>query len=97
MKSLTGVCGVITAMALVCLAAGKGSDEPKKELAKLQGTWIVVAAEENAKEIPNEVLNQVKRQLTFKDDRFTMTVQGIQGTSMKVRCDPGQTHQNQPG
>jgi uncharacterized protein (TIGR03067 family) len=45
MKSMIGVCGVVTALTFVCLAAGQDTDEARKELAKLQGTWRVVSSQ----------------------------------------------------
>jgi uncharacterized protein (TIGR03067 family) len=45
MTPLPGACGILGALTLVCLAAGQDTDEAKKELGKMQGTWQVVSSQ----------------------------------------------------
>ena len=42
MKLLTSL-GVVAALTIVCMVAGQESDEAKKDLDKMQGTWRVVS------------------------------------------------------
>jgi uncharacterized protein (TIGR03067 family) len=55
----------------LCLVA---ADDPK-ELAKLQGTWVVVAAERNGKKSPEEELKEVKPTLIIKGTKLTSSFQ----------------------
>ena len=60
-----------------CVAAAdspRNDEAAKKDLAKLQGTWIVVALENNGKAMPATALKEAR--FVVKDDRYTM--QGIE-------------------
>jgi RNA polymerase sigma factor (sigma-70 family) len=49
----------------------------QNELQKLQGTWLLVSAEENGSSVPQEKIKKMELTLTIKNDRFTLkTVDG---------------------
>jgi uncharacterized protein (TIGR03067 family) len=62
------------------------ADDPKAEQAKLQGTWLVVAAERNGKKSPAEELKQVKPTLTIKGDKLSTS---FQNNGKEVTDDTG--------
>jgi len=64
---------------LALLAAGPAADAPKKELAKLQGEWVIAALEVNGADVPPEKLAGTV--LTVKDDLYTVAFKDT-----TVRC-----------
>src|SRR4051812_24356391 len=66
MKSMIGLCGVVTVLALLGSAVGQDTDEAKKELDRMQGTWRVVSSQVgDEKASADEV---AKRSVTVKGD-----------------------------
>lgn len=62
----------VLALTAVMLA---GADNPKadvgkKELQKLQGTWVAVSREENGQRVPPEELKHIT--VSFRGDKFTV-------------------------
>ena len=62
--------------------ADPSKDKPGEEnavqndLEKLQGTWLLVSAEENRRTVPEEKVKKMNLTLTIKDDRFTLKAAG---------------------
>jgi uncharacterized protein (TIGR03067 family) len=78
---------------LIILAAGLAvaADTPKgaaKELAKLQGTWNVVAVEVDGQRLPAETTKGWK--LVIKDNKYTFEA-GKASTEGTYRLDPAKT------
>ena len=53
------------------IGADKVDDAAKKEMTKLEGTWIATLGEEEGNKAPEEELKKMK--LVFKGDKFTAT------------------------
>jgi uncharacterized protein (TIGR03067 family) len=66
--------------------APKKEDLIKKELAKFQGTWIVVSVEDKDGKRTAEDLGVIK--LTIKDNKFTLTVDGKVEAAGTFKIDP---------
>jgi uncharacterized protein (TIGR03067 family) len=76
----------------VLIAADAPRDaSPKKELKKLQGTWILVSAERDGKKLAEDVVKKTK--ITFKSDTFVFPDASGIGTSQKgiIKVDPSKT------
>jgi uncharacterized protein (TIGR03067 family) len=54
MKQLLGI--VIVAGAVLAVAA----DDPKDEMKKMEGTWLVVSAENDGEKLPDDVIKMMK-------------------------------------
>lgn len=64
-------------------------DPAKRDLEKLQGTWVLVGAEEKGRVIPEEAARREGESVLIKGDRLTMTRKGrTRGTGI-IRLDPG--------
>lgn len=66
---------LLIVMAGLLVAADAKDDEIKKEMAKLEGSWKVVALEKSGKPAPDEVLKEAPR-ITFKGDRINLKFSG---------------------
>jgi uncharacterized protein (TIGR03067 family) len=64
---------------------------PKKDLDKLQGTWLVVAAEEEGHEIHQEDLKKAKETFVVKGGKMTYCRDGKVQFTMKITLAPGKT------
>lgn len=73
------------------IAADAKDDAAKKDLDKLQGTWILVSAERDGKKLPQEEVKKTK--ITFKDDTFVFPDASGIGTSQRgiIKVDPSKT------
>jgi uncharacterized protein (TIGR03067 family) len=65
--------------------------DAKKELDKLQGTWLVVGAEEEGKEIHEEDLKEAKETFVVKGGKMTYCRDGKVQVTMKISLAPGET------
>ena len=72
------------------------ADDPKdaaakKDLAKLQGTWVLVSAERDGKKLPKDEVKKTK--IRFKGDTFVFPDASGIGTSQKgiIKVDPSKT------
>ncbi len=72
-------------------AADVREDFAKKDLEKLQGTWILVWAERDGKKLPEEEVK--KTRITFKNDTFVFPDASGIGTSQKgiIKIYPSKT------
>jgi uncharacterized protein (TIGR03067 family) len=52
------------------LVAADAKDDAKKEMEKLQGTWVMVSSERNGEALPDNQIKAFKR--TIKGDEFTV-------------------------
>jgi uncharacterized protein (TIGR03067 family) len=66
MNVLTCLCTTVSALAIVCVAAGQITDEAKKELARLQGSWRVVSSQVGDERADAEEV--ARRKVTVKDN-----------------------------
>lgn len=73
------------------VAAHSKDDGAKKDLEKLQGTWILVSAERDGKKLAEEEVKKTK--IAFKDDTFVFPDASGIGTSQKgiIKVDPSKT------
>lgn len=78
---------ILTVGLLVAAESPKG-DAAKKDLAKLQGTWILLSAERDGKKLPEAEVKKTK--ITFKDDAFDFPDASGIGTSKTgtIKVDP---------
>jgi RNA polymerase sigma factor (sigma-70 family) len=67
------------------------TEEAKKELDKLQGTWRVVGAEEEGNPIHQEDLKEAKETFVVKGGKMTYCRDGKVHVTMKITLDPGET------
>jgi uncharacterized protein (TIGR03067 family) len=56
----------------MCLIPVIGDDEEKKDLKKLEGTWLPTSAELAGEKFPDKLLKTIK--LVLKDDKYTTNV-----------------------
>jgi len=81
MRALTAI-GV-----LVLLGAEPPADAAKKDLAALEGEWIMVSGERDGRAVPGEYLKSGKR--AFKNGEVTVTFGDMLLMKAKVTVDPG--------
>jgi uncharacterized protein (TIGR03067 family) len=67
------------------LAAGGNPGGAKKDLDKLQGTWVMAAMEVDGKQVPPEKLEGTK--LVVKGDKYTVMVKGTSYETI-ITLDP---------
>jgi uncharacterized protein (TIGR03067 family) len=78
--------------ALLFLAAGLVAAQDKKgDLAKMEGTWEVVAAEAQGNKAPAEQLKQAKLRLTIKGDQFTYKSNDMTFAEGSIKLDEAKT------
>jgi RNA polymerase sigma factor (sigma-70 family) len=65
--------------------------DARKELDKLQGTWLVVRAEEEGNEIHEEDLKKAKETFAVKGGKMTYCRDGKVQVTMRIVLDPGET------
>ena len=68
---------------------GPATADAKKELDKLQGTWLVAGAEEGGKEIHEEDLKEAKETFVVKGGKMTYCRDGKVQVTMKITLAPG--------
>ena len=78
---------IIVAVAVVVLAgAEKPDDAVKKELAELDGTWVLVSGEREGMPLTDNVIKDSKR--VCKNGETTVTIQGMLFMKAKFTVDP---------
>lgn len=70
------------------LADGPDADAVKKELAKFQGTWRVVAVEENGAALPDDKLREANGTVTIEGDKHTLKYNGQLVGTVTITIDP---------
>ena len=63
---------IVLTVGLLIGAAAPKDDDAKKELKKLEGTWVMVSGEEKGKKLPDDTVKNAK--LTMKGDKHTVQV-----------------------
>ncbi len=64
-------------------------DEVATDLAKLQGTWLLVSAEESGQDQTDDMTKKLS--IVVKDNVFSFIYEGVPTTiNMKVKLDPAQ-------
>ena len=76
--------GAFVVVAAVACAAD--SESVKKDMAKLQGQWVLVSGSANGQPIPEEIRDQLKR--VYKGDELTVTMGDEIFFKAKVTIDP---------
>jgi RNA polymerase sigma factor (sigma-70 family) len=66
----------------------KSKPDTRKDLDRLQGTWLVVGAEEGGKEIPAEDLKEAKETFVVKGRKMTYCRDGKVLFTMRISLDP---------
>jgi uncharacterized protein (TIGR03067 family) len=77
---------IVTAGLLIGADAPKKEDLVKKELARFQGTWVVVSVEDKDGKRTSDDFGVIK--LIIKDNKFTMTVDGKTEAAGTFKIDP---------
>ena len=78
---------VLVLLVVLPIAADKPKDAAKKDLERLQGTWVMAELEVEGKVVPEEKLKGTT--LTIKGDKYIVTVKGrVHETTFKL--DAGQ-------
>lgn len=75
---------LVLAVAL-CVAADKPKADPKKELEKLQGTWVMTGLEVNGEEVPEKKLKGTT--LVIKGDKYIVQVKDAKHETT-IKIDP---------
>jgi uncharacterized protein (TIGR03067 family) len=74
---------IIVLATALCVAADKPKADAKKELDRLQGTWVMAALEVNGEEVPQKKLEGTT--LVIKGDRYIVKVKdSIHETTIKL-------------
>ncbi len=60
----------------------------KKDLAKLQGTWRVVAVEENGEQVPEDKIRESNVTVTIEGDKHTLRLPGKTLGPVTITLDP---------
>jgi RNA polymerase sigma factor (sigma-70 family) len=86
--------GVLTCQALAREQAGekneraaKDAEKPKADKDGLQGTWVPMSAEQDGKQVPEEVLKDKNFEMVFTADKVNLPVKGEQVASYKINPD----------
>ncbi len=73
--------------AVTILSAGAGDDEAvKKDMAQLQGEWLMVSGSADGQAMPDDMRKQMKR--VCKGDETTTTMAGRTFIKAKITIDP---------
>jgi uncharacterized protein (TIGR03067 family) len=80
---------MVAAVGVLCVGSALAQDDVKKELAKMEGTWGIVSAEENKVDLPAVLKDNLKivikgNVLTFKGDENTAKKAG----KITMKIDP---------
>jgi uncharacterized protein (TIGR03067 family) len=67
------LCVVLIAAASVLLAADDPKDAAKKEMKKLQGTWVLIASEREGEKVPKDAIKEEKITLTIAGDKLSFS------------------------
>jgi uncharacterized protein (TIGR03067 family) len=69
----------------------RSDDAAKKELATLQGTWVLISAEQDGKKLPEDAVKKTK--ITFKNDTYVFPDASGIATSQEgiIKVDPSKT------
>src|SRR5438874_1081106 len=63
-------CGIITLVVVLLLTAGAQDDTANKDLAKFQGDWSLISAQNDGKAMPEEEVKEHK--LTIQGNKFVL-------------------------
>jgi uncharacterized protein (TIGR03067 family) len=79
---------VAAACGLLLAVDSRTDNQAKGDQDKIQGTWVLVSAERNGKELPAEVVSQIR--LVFAGDKLT-TQHKERKTEAHFKLDPART------
>jgi uncharacterized protein (TIGR03067 family) len=71
----------------VFLVGADATDEPKKDVDKLQGEWVMASLEVNGQPVPEERIQGTT--LTIKGDKYTVSVKETKH-EVTIKLDPSQ-------
>ncbi len=90
MKTLTNTFLIGFAVVLACTATrAEDMESAKKDLAAIQGEWVMVSGSADGQPLPDEMRKQMKR--VCKGDETTTTMGGQMYFKAKVTLDPSRT------
>jgi uncharacterized protein (TIGR03067 family) len=69
------------------VSAAEPADEPKKDLDKLQGEWVMAALEVDGKAVPDEKIRGTT--LTIRGDKYIVSVKDTKH-EVTIKLDPSQ-------
>jgi uncharacterized protein (TIGR03067 family) len=78
-------------LAVPGLVAATPMNAVKTEKEKLQGSWIVVSAEEDGEKVPEKDLKRMKLTWTFKGDKLVSSEVGQEPDEFTYAVDPSKT------
>jgi uncharacterized protein (TIGR03067 family) len=82
---------LLAAIALLAAGYAPQSDDVKKELARLEGTWHLVGREVDGKKATPEEVKKVDATLIIKGDKLTYQSQGAEIWQAAIKIDPTKT------
>jgi uncharacterized protein (TIGR03067 family) len=80
------VIGYILIAATICIADAKPSEDAKKDLAQLQGTWHMVSGQRGGQPFPEEFVKSGQR--VCKESEVTVTFGGQLLMKATIKLDP---------
>ena len=82
------VLGTLLAGLVLVATVRAGEDAAKKELKKLNGTWIAIALERDGENLGEKQVKELKLQLTLKDGDYTVKIDGKVIDTGTAKVDP---------
>src|SRR5436309_2876477 len=86
MKSMRTILVIGTAAVALAAAWAEENEAVKKDLAQLQGEWVMVSGSADGQPMPEDMLKQMKR--VCKGDEITVTMGGQLYLKAKINLDP---------
>jgi uncharacterized protein (TIGR03067 family) len=83
--------GLLSVTATVTLLAGVawgGGEDAKKDLAKMQGKWVVVKHQAGGKDTPDEQTKMLNIRLNIKDDKYVIYLGEGEAGKGWIKLDP---------
>lgn len=77
---------ITTSLLILALAQNSNEEKAKKDLQRMQGTWIMHALEINGKEVPAKQFEDT--QLTIKADEYNTKVKDRTPPGFRLKLDP---------
>ena len=82
------VFGTLLAGLVLVATVRAGEDAAKKELKKLNGTWIAIALEKDGEKLGENQVKELKLALTLKDGDYTVKIDGKVTDTGTAKVDP---------
>src|SRR5437867_8320104 len=86
MKTIKYILALGMAAVAIAVLAAEENEAVKKDLAELQGEWVMVSGSADGQPMPEEMLKQMKR--VCKGDEITVTMGGQLYLKAKINLDP---------